>query len=163
MPPLKDFSLTEIPPGLIVAASIAGAVAVLLWRFRETRTPVSVRKIVIPPLGMSTGFCMFIAPPTRIPVPWALVAFLAGALVFYIPLARSSRLARSGDVILMQRSRAFLWILLGLVALRFLLRAWVEQYVTPIQTGALAFVLAFGMILRWRVSMLLEFMRLRAA
>ena len=62
----------------------------------------------------------------------------------------------------MQRSRAFLWILLGLVLVRTVLRVWVERTVTPMQTGALFFVLAFGMIARWRVGMLLEYRRLLA-
>ncbi len=60
----------------------------------------------------------------------------------------------------MQRSRAFLWILLGLFAVRLALRAYVERVVSPMQSGGLLFLLAFGMILRWRVGMLLEFRRL---
>ena len=45
---------------------------------------------------------------------------------------------------------------------RTALRAYVERVVTPLQTGALFFVLAFGMILRWRIGMLLEYRRLLA-
>jgi membrane protein CcdC involved in cytochrome C biogenesis len=153
---------THVRPLFLVIASLVGATAVIAWRFRETRSPVSARKIVLPPLGMSTGLCMFIAPAARIPVSWAAVAFGAGALVFSYPLARSSRLIRSGGVILMQRSRAFLWILLGLVAARFGLRSYVERFVTPIQTASVFFLLAFGMIVRWRAVMLVEYLRLQA-
>ena len=134
----------------------------LAWRVREARTPVSTRKIVVPPLGMSTGFLMFLAPAARVPWAWASAAFALGALVFSIPLTRTSRLVRTGDVVWMQRSRAFLWILIGLVAVRTALRAYVEQVVSPLQTGALFFVLAFGMIARWRIAMLLEYRRLCA-
>jgi len=153
----------HVPAALAVIASIAGAVAILTWRLRETRTPVSTRKIVLPPLGMSTGFSMFAHPATRVPWAWALAAFFAGALLFSYPLARTSTLVRSGSVILMRRSRAFLWILLGLFAVRYALRAYVERYVTPMQAGALFFVLAFGMIVRWRAAMLLQYRRLRAS
>jgi len=152
--------LPDVPPGLALLVTLLGAAVILAWRVRETRTPVSTRKIVIPPLGMSTGFSMFFAPATRIPWSWAAGAFLAGALVFSYPLARTSRLTRNGGVILMQRSRAFLWILLGLLAVRLALRAYVERFVTPAQTAALFFVLAFGMILRWRAAMLIEYRRL---
>jgi membrane protein CcdC involved in cytochrome C biogenesis len=155
--------LSHYRPLVMLAASVLGAAAVMVWRLRETRSPVSTKKLVIPPLGMSTGFSMFLAPAARVPVTWALVAFLAGALVFSEPLARTSTLTREGDVVLMKRSRAFLWILVGLVVVRFALRAWVEQYVTPAQTGGLFFVLAFGMILRWRAGLLLEYRRLIAA
>ncbi|HVI96991.1 MAG TPA: CcdC protein domain-containing protein, partial [Anaeromyxobacter sp.] len=63
---------------------------------------------------------------------------------------------------LLQRSKAFLWILLALVAVRFALRAWVEQVVTPAQTAGLFFILAFGMIVRWRASMHVAYLRLRS-
>jgi membrane protein CcdC involved in cytochrome C biogenesis len=159
MPPLP----VHLPLAAVVLVTLAGAVAMLVWRVREARTPVTTRSIVAPPLGMSTGFLMFLAPGARVPWTWASVAFVVGALVFAVPLTRTSRLVRAGDVIWMQRSRAFLWILIGLVAVRTALRAYVEQVVTPLQTGALFFVLAFGMILRWRAAMLLEYRRLRAA
>ncbi len=110
---------------------------------------------------MSTGFLMFLAPAARIPWAWAGAAFALGALVLSIPLSRTSRLARVGDAIVMERSKAFLWILLGLVAVRFAAREWVEQFVTPVQTGAIFFILAFGMVLRWRAAMLLAYLRLR--
>ena len=153
--------LTHIPRVAIVVASLAGAAAMLAWRMRETRRPVTTRAVVAPPLGMSTGFLMFLVPATRIPWAWAGTAFAVGALVLSIPLARTSRLVRVGDTVVMQRSAAFLWILLGLAAVRFVAREWVERVVTPAQTGAIFFVLAFGMILRWRAAMLLAYLRLR--
>ncbi len=158
MPPLPF----HLPLALVALVTLAGAAAMLAWRVREARTPVSTRKIVVPPLGMSTGFLMFLAPAARVPWAWASAAFAVGAIVLAIPLARTSRLVRTGDVVWMQRSRAFLWILLGLVAVRTALRAYVEQVVTPLQTGALFFVLAFGMIARWRLGMLVEYRRLLA-
>lgn len=80
--------------------------------------------------------------------------------MFAIPLVRTSRLVRQDDRVLVQRSRAFVVILLGLVAIRFGLRTWIEQYISPLQTGALFFLLAFGAIVRWRVAMLREYRRL---
>jgi membrane protein CcdC involved in cytochrome C biogenesis len=147
---------------LALVATIFGAGAVLLWRIRETQSPVSARKILIPPLGMATGFSMFAYPPARVPLSWAVVALAAGALLFAIPLARTSTLERRGDTIVMQRSKAFLWILLGLVAVRIALRSYVEHLVTPIQTGGLFYLLAFGMIARWRTSMYLQYRKLVA-
>jgi membrane protein CcdC involved in cytochrome C biogenesis len=148
---------------LLILASLAGAAAIITWRLRETKRPVTVRKIVIPPLGMSTGFLMFAYAPARIPVLWAFCAFAIGAGVLSYPLVKSSRLTRQGDVVMLQRSRAFLWILLGLFAVRFAARSYVEQFVSPLQTGSIFFVLAFGMITCWRVLMFLEYRKLRAA
>lgn len=143
-------------------APIAGGAAVLAWRVQETRTPVSTRKIVIPPLGMSTGFGMFLAPEMRVPLTWAVVAFLIGAIVLSWPLARTSSLEQQGDIVMMRRSNGFLLILLGLLALRLLLHEYVGALLPPKQTAAIFFVLAFGMILRWRAGMYLRYRRLRA-
>ena len=142
------------------AASLIGAGGIIVWRFHETRRAVKPLGIILPPLGMSTGFMMFVAPQMRIVFWWGVVAFLVGAAIFAVPLERTSRLERVGDTVVMRRSPAFLAILLVLVAVRFALRSYIDQYVSPLQTGALFFVLAFGMILRWRVSMFLEYRRL---
>jgi membrane protein CcdC involved in cytochrome C biogenesis len=150
----------HVHPVLMVLATLAGAAAMIAWRYRETSRPVTVAKIVFPPLGMSTGFAMFLLPAARVPWSWAVAALLVGAVVLAIPVARSSRLVRRGDAVVMERSRAFLWILLGLVAVRLALRSYVEHLLTPIQTGGLFFLLAFGMILRWRVAMFLTYRRL---
>ncbi len=155
--------LRHVHPLLVAAATLAGAAAMIAWRVRETSTPVSLLKIVAPPLGMSTGLAMFLLPEFRVPWTWAAAAFLAGALVLSIPLARTSRLVRSGELVLMQRSRAFLWILLGLVAVRFAARAWIEQFLSTPQTGGLFFLLAFGTIVRWRLAMLRSYRRLLRA
>ena len=141
-------------------ASLVGAGAVIAWRVHETRRPVTLRAILIPPLGMSTGFAMFVVPQMRIPFLWGVMAFLVGALIFAVPLRYTSRLERDGDAIVMRRSPAFLVILLVLVAIRFALRGYIDHIISPLQTGAVFFVLAFGMILRWRLEMLMEYRRL---
>lgn len=125
----------------------------LVWRFQETRTPVTVPRIVLPPLAMSTGFAMFLVPSLRIPWSWAALAFVIGALLLAWPLARSSSLERDGEVVMMRRSSGFLLILLGLLAARLALHDWIGHLISARQTASVFFVLAFGMILRWRVGM----------
>lgn len=102
---------------------------------------------------------MFLVPEMRIPWIWAIGAFLAGALALAEPIMRTSKLERQGDVILMRRSSGFFVILLGLLAVRLLLHEYIGHLVSVRQTASIFFVLAFGMILRWRVSM---YLRLRA-
>jgi membrane protein CcdC involved in cytochrome C biogenesis len=152
-----------IPVHLIFgpAAAVAGAVTIMAWRVRETQRPVTLRTIVLPPLAMSTGFLMFAVPAMRIPWSWAAAALIAGALLFSGPLARTSRLEKAGDVIMMRRSRAFLVVLLLLAALRLALRTWIDHIISPLQTGALFFIVAFGMIAVWRGRMLLEYRALQ--
>jgi membrane protein CcdC involved in cytochrome C biogenesis len=143
----------------VAFGSLIGLAAVLAWRIREARGPVSLKKIILPPLGMATGFSMFLVPAFRIPWTWAFGAFLVGAVVLAYPLLRTSKLVRDGDMVLMQRSNAFFTVILGLAAIRLLARGYFDTFLTVQQTGALFFVLAFGMILHWRVRMLFEYRR----
>jgi membrane protein CcdC involved in cytochrome C biogenesis len=142
---------------LSLLSSVAGAIAVLAWRVRETRTAVSARKIVIPPLGMSTGFCMFFAPPFRVPLAWAAAAFALGALVLAYPLLLTSKLRRVGDVVMAQRSFAFFGVIVVLAAIRVGARTYLDHVLTVQQTAGLFFILAFGMILRWRMTMYVQY------
>lgn len=143
-----------------IVVTLLSGVAVLFLRLRASNRPTTMRKIIIPPLGMSTGFLMFVAPVTHVPWTWALIAFAAGATVFAYPLIRTSKLERVGDQIVLKRSKMFIFILLGLLIIRLLVHNAVESKVSIPQTGALFFVLAFGMIVVWRVAMLREYMKL---
>jgi membrane protein CcdC involved in cytochrome C biogenesis len=147
----------HITPANAAIASVLGAGAVLVWRIKEGRSAVTLKTILIPPLGMATGFSMFIVPAFRIPWLWALCAFLIGAILLAWPLLATSRLHREGDKIIMKRSSMFVVVIIVLAAVRILARGYFDRLLTVEQTGALFFVLAFGMILRWRANMLLEY------
>src|SRR5258705_9139991 len=84
-------------------AAVVGAAVILAWRVQETRRPVTERKIVIPPLGMSTGLAMFLVPQMRIPLSWALCAFASGSVFLAYPLIKTTHLTRTGDVVTLQR------------------------------------------------------------
>jgi membrane protein CcdC involved in cytochrome C biogenesis len=152
----------SISPGFSVVAAVAGLAAVLTWRIREGRTPVTIRKIIIPPLGMATGFSMFLIPAFRVPLTWAIGAFLIGAIALAYPLLLTSRLERNGETIMMKRSGAFFAVVIALAAIRYLARGYFDSLLTIEQTGGLFFVLAFGMILRWRMSMFFAYRALTA-
>lgn len=147
-------------PGTSVGAAVIGFFAVLVWRIREGRTAVTMRKVIIPPLGMATGFSMFVLPVFRVPWLWAVGAFVIGASVLAYPLIRTSRLTLEGETVMMRRSKAFFAVIVVLALVRLGARKYVNRIVSLEQTAALFFVLAFGMILSWRVSMLLEYRRL---
>ena len=152
----------HVPAFASMIASLAGLIAVMIWRVREARTAISLKKIVIPPLGMATGFSMFLVPAFRIPWTWATGAFAIGSLALAYPLLRTTRLIRHGETVMMQRSSAFFVVILSLAAVRFLARAYLDSILSVQKTAALFFVLAFGMVLRWRAQMFVEYRRVTA-
>jgi membrane protein CcdC involved in cytochrome C biogenesis len=147
-------------PGASITSAVLGFLVILAWRIGESRSPVTARKIVIPPLGMATGFCMFLAPVFRIPWTWALAAFLTGALLLAEPLIRTSRLTLVGTTVMMHRSPAFFLVVVALALIRFLARGYLDRFITIEQSAGLFFILAFGMILRWRATMYRAYRRI---
>lgn len=148
--------------GTSAVGAVIGLLGVLAWRIREGRTAVTVKKIIMPPVGMATGFCMFFVPAFRVPWTWALGAFLIGVVALAYPLLITSRLVRTGNTIMMQRSNAFFLVVIALAAIRFFARGYFDRIMSIDQTAGLFFVLAFGMILRWRLRMLAEYRALTA-
>lgn len=160
-----------LPPALlpavrlaVLAGPVAGAAAVLAWRVREARRPLTVGRIVAPPLGMATGLVMFLLPACRLPWAWAAGALLLGAGLLAWPMVRASALERDArGAIVLRRSRALLGVFAALVAVRLAARPWVAGLATPAQTAALFYLLALGMIARWRLTVLARYRRLRRA
>jgi membrane protein CcdC involved in cytochrome C biogenesis len=152
----------HLSPGAYAVGSIVGLLVILVWRVREGRTAVTAKKLLMPPLGMATGFSMFFVPAFRVPMEWGIGAFLVGAIILAWPLLATSSLRREGDLIMMKRSGAFFAVVIVLFAIRYLARGYFDSILTLEQTGALFFVLAFGMIFRWRASLFLAYRRLTA-
>jgi membrane protein CcdC involved in cytochrome C biogenesis len=63
---------------------------------------------------------------------------------------------------MMHRSSAFFVVVVVLAVVRYAARGYLDSLISLEQTAGLFFVLAFGMILRWRMSMYLEYRRLTA-
>ncbi len=147
-------------PWMSVAAAVVGFFVVLAWRVQEGRTPVTLRKIIIPPFGMATGFCMFFLRPFRVPWLWALGAFAVGALLLAYPLIRTSRLSMLGNTVMVHRSNSFFLVLVALAAIRIAAHSYLDGILSVQQTAGLFFILAFGMIVRWRSSMFFEYRRI---
>ncbi|WP_042200295.1 CcdC family protein [Paenibacillus camerounensis] len=147
----------NINPSLLHIGSTLGAVfmalMVIFIRMKASARPVTIRKIWIPPLGMSTGFAMFVVPEVRFPWWWAVLAFLVGWFIFAYPLIRSTKFEERDGLIYAQRSKSFAFILLGLLLVRTVLHEFINRYISVPQSGGLFFILAFGMILHWRVFM----------
>nr|WP_256123697.1 cytochrome c biogenesis protein CcdC [Paenibacillus chitinolyticus] len=154
------FSVGSNLHAISLFGTLGMALLVIAIRMKASKRPINAMKILMPPIGMSTGFLMFVAPLTRIPVTWGLIAFAVGAVVFAYPLIRTSGFSKQGDHVYLHRSKAFLIILVVLLAIRLFLHSYVEEYVTVYQTASIFFILAFGMLLPWRVAMYVQYRKL---
>ncbi|QRG65680.1 CcdC family protein [Brevibacillus choshinensis] len=135
------------------------ATLVIFVRMRRQKKPVSARSIILPPFFMATGFAMFFFPEAATPPMYDFTAFLVG-IVFSIPLILTSRFEIVGQDVYLKRSKAFFIILMGLLVIRLIIKLIINDSFTPIQTGGLFFLLAFGMLVPWRIAMLYMYRQL---
>lgn len=135
------------------------ATLVIFVRMRRQKKPVSAKSIILPPFFMATGFAMFFLPEAATPPMYDFTAFLLG-LVFSIPLILTSRFEIVGQDVYLKRSKAFFIILMGLLVIRLIIKVLINDSFTPIQTGGLFFLLAFGMLVPWRIAMLYMYRQL---
>lgn len=139
--------------GLLFASMIIAV------RMKASVRPANAKKIILPPIFMSTGFFMFLAPAVRVPWMEFFEAFFVGVL-FSIFLIKTSKFEVRKDEIYLKRSKAFVFILIGLLIIRTVMKIYLEKSIDLPQTSGLFFTLAFGMILPWRIAMIIQYQRL---
>ncbi|WP_438319095.1 CcdC family protein [Sporosarcina sp. FA9] len=144
--------------GSTVLALFMGTLA-LIVRSKAANRPVTIKKIILPPLFMSTGAFMFIFKEFRVPPVQILEAVVVGML-FSLILIKTTSFEFRNDDIFMKRSKAFVFILLGLLIIRLIGKLVLSSTIDIGELGGMFWILAFGMIVPWRVVMLLRFNKL---
>lgn len=141
----------------VVAAFMAGAMIVM--RLKAAKKPASIKKIILPPLFMSTGALMFIFPVFQVSWIQVLEAVVVGIICSFFLIKSSNFEIRDQDIYLIP-SKAFAFILVGLLLFRIIFKLAVGSTISLGETSGMFFILAFGMIVTWRLSMLYKFVQL---
>jgi len=149
--------MTEIIVSSIIALCMGGLV--IFIRLKASNKPVSVKKIILPPFFMSTGFLMYIVPYFRLTLGEVLEALVVG-MVFSTLLIKTSRFEVRDSDIYLKRSKAFPFILIGLLVIRLIMKLALSSEIDVGQLSGMFFLLAFGMIVPWRVAMYLQYRKL---
>lgn len=146
---------------MVVVSSIGAigmAMLAMFIRMKAAKKPATAKKIILPPLFMSTGALMFVVPMFRVTYLELFEAMAVG-LVFSILLIKTSKFEIRENEIYLQRSRAFVFILFGLLVLRIILKLLLSSTIDYGELSGMFFILAFSMILPWRIAMYLQFRR----
>lgn len=128
----------------------------LIVRTKAAKRPVSVKSIIIPPIAMSTGAFMFIFEEFRVP-PLQILEALAVGMLFSIILIKTTNFEIRDKEIYMKRSKAFVYILFGLLVVRLIGKLILSSSIDVAELGGMFWILAFGMIVPWRLAMLRKF------
>ncbi|MFD2444182.1 CcdC family protein [Bacillus sp. CGMCC 1.16607] len=147
---------------LVIASSIGAigmAIFVMFLRIKAANKPASAKKIILPPIFMSTGALMFIFPYFRVTPLEILEAIIVGML-FSILLIKTSNFEIRENHIYLKRSKAFMFILIGLLIVRVVMKSVLSSTIDVGQLSGMFWILAFGMIVPWRLAMYRNFRKL---
>ncbi|APJ11195.1 DUF1453 family protein [Bacillus safensis] len=139
--------------------AVCMAVAVMFIRIKSSAKPATAKKIILPPIFMSTGALMFFVPMFRVTGAEFLEAITVG-MFFSIFLIKTSKFEIRGNDIYLKRSKAFVFILIGLLILRIGMKTILSSSIDYGSLSGMFWILAFGMIVPWRVAMYLSFRKL---
>lgn len=155
---------TKVPPvyliiGSTLLALFMGTMAAIV-RSKAAKRPVSVKTIILPPIFMSTGALMFIFEEFRV-APLQIVEAIGIGMLFSIVLIRTTNFEIRDNEIFIKRSKAFVYILFGLLIIRLIGKLLLSNTIDIGEIGGMFWILAFGMIVPWRIAMLVKYKKLQ--
>jgi membrane protein CcdC involved in cytochrome C biogenesis len=145
----------------IITSLIAVFMAFFIFfvRMKASKKPTNVKKIILPPIFMSTGMLMFLDPVFRVTKGELLEAIVLGAF-FSIFLIKTSKFEIRDGEIYLKRSKAFALILIVLILIRLALKAYLGRTIDYRQLSGMFYLLAFSMIVPWRIAMYISYKKL---
>jgi len=133
---------------------------VMVIRMRASKKPTNEKKIIIPPIAMSSGALMFLFEQFRVP-PMQILEAAAVGMVFSTILIATSKFEVKGQDIYLKRSKAFVFILIGLLVFRVVAKVILSNSIDVGELAGMFWILAFAMLLPWRIAMLIQFIKIK--
>jgi membrane protein CcdC involved in cytochrome C biogenesis len=146
----------------VVVSSIGAVfmgILALFVRMKAAKKPTNVKKIILPPVFMSSGAFMYVVPQFRLTGMEIIEVVILGML-FSILLIKTSKFEIRDNEIYLKRSKAFIYILVGLLIVRVALKSILSTTIDFGELSGMFFLLAFSMIVPWRVAMYLDYKKL---
>lgn len=144
----------------MLVALCMGAVAIAL-RMKASNYPTNAKKIILPPLFMSSGALMYIVPYFRLTRLEIIEAVIVG-MFFSLFLIWTSNFIVKDNLIYMKRSKLFPIILVSLLVIRSAMKYFLSNTIHPGQLAGMFFLLAFSMIVPWRIAMYAKYKKIKA-
>lgn len=105
---------------------------------------------------------MFFFPEFQLNLQEVVEAFVLGVSLSFFLIKTSKFEKKSGHIYLIP-SKSFVFILFGLLMVRMLIKWIIGSTISIGETSGMFFLLAFFMIVSWRIAMLYKFKKLQNA
>ncbi|WP_215192947.1 cytochrome c biogenesis protein CcdC [Exiguobacterium sp. s95] len=130
-------------------------------RVKASAKPTNAKKILIPPFAMSTGMLQFLYPASRLTWTEVAEALIVG-MIFSVFLIKTSNFYEAEGQIYLQRSKAFFIVLFGILLVRTVAKFMIGGQIDIFETGGIFYLVAFGMIVPWRIAMYLKYKQVKS-
>jgi len=148
----------ELLLSTLLAAGMASMV--IFVRLKAAKKPTNLKKIILPPIFMSSGMCMYFVPAFQL-TPREILEAICLGVFFSLFLIKTSKFTVVDNDIYLKRSKAFVFILIGLLIVRMLLKVYLSVSINVSQLSGMFFLLAFSMIVPWRLAMYRSYTKIR--
>ncbi|EPX9105347.1 DUF1453 family protein [Staphylococcus pseudintermedius] len=143
----------------ILIAFVMGA-GVIVIRMKAQKYPVNTKKIILPPSFMATGALMYVVPYFRL-TGFEIIESVVLGVVFSSVLIMTSHFEVKGSQIYLKKSKAFPFVLVTLLLFRTVLKVFLGNSVDPGELAGMFFLLAFSMLVPWRLAMLYRYKKIK--
>lgn len=150
-------------PFFLILSTIVAAImatTMIIVRAKSSEIPTSIKKIILPPLFMSTGGLMFLFPMFQLSFRDVIEALTVGVLFSFFLIIFSKFEIRNQNIYLIP-SKSFVFILFGLLIIRIIIKVIIGSQISFGETSSMFFLLGFGMIFTWRIAMLYKFIKIK--
>ncbi|UBH16445.1 CcdC family protein [Macrococcus armenti] len=134
-------------------------ISVIIVRMKAQNYPTNAKKIIIPPFFMATGALMYIFPYFRL-TPMEILEAVVVGMFFSLFLIFTSNFEVKNNQIYMKRSKLFPLILITLLVIRTVMKFFLSSTIHAGELGGMFFLLAFSMIVPWRIAMYMKFKKI---
>lgn len=148
---------------LVVGSTVIAlfmATTMIVVRSKVAQKPTSIKRIILPPIFMSSGALMYLFPVFRLSILEVGEVIVVG-LLFSILLIKFTKFEVSGKDIYLIPSKSFIFILIVLLAVRIIFKFVIGSFISFGTTSGMFYLLAFVMIISWRGAMVWKYMRLK--
>lgn len=135
------------------------AVTMIFIRSKAAKKPATVKKIILPPLFMSTGALMFVFPTFHVSL-YQVIESVGVGMICSIFLIRTSNFEVEGKDIYLIPSKAFIVIISALLVIRIGMKLIIGQVIAFGELSGMFYLLALGMIVTWRIAMYVKFKKI---
>jgi membrane protein CcdC involved in cytochrome C biogenesis len=150
------------PMNFVVISSIGAVfmgIFALFIRMKAAKKPTNSFKIIMPPVFMSSGALMYVVPQFRL-TPMEIGEAVILGMLFSILLIKTSKFEIRENDIYLKRSKAFVYILVGLLVVRLGLKTILSSTIDFGELSGMFFLVAFSMIVPWRIAMYRDYKNL---